>query len=125
MSQNAYLNAAGHDALLDGTFAPDKVSLHSGAPGAAGDENVVKSAVAATFAASGDNGDGRRRRALSATVNITGATATADVVNVGIWADTTYYGYILRTGGDAATNAAGEYDLTTDTKIIIGNKPAA
>jgi len=119
-----FLNATGLDALLNGTFDPDKASLHSGAPGVAGDENVVKAAVAATFAAAADNEDGRRKRALSAAVEITGATATTNVVNVGIWSDSTYYGYAERSGGDAATNAAGEYTLTTATKIVLGNKAA-
>jgi hypothetical protein len=118
-----YLNATALDALLGGTFAPDGVSLHSGAPGAGGDGNVVKAAVAATFAAGSSDGGTKRKRALSSPVNITGATESANVVNIGLWGSTqsVYYGYITRTAGDATTNAAGEYTLTTDTKITIDN----
>jgi len=119
------LNNTGLAALLDGTFAPAKLSLHSGAPGAGGDGNVVKVAVAATFAAAATNGDGRMQRSLSAPVEITGATPSTTVLYVGIWTGSdTYYGYIDRDGGDPATNAAGEYTLTTATKLIVGNKAA-
>lgn len=119
------LNSTALDAMLNGTFDPDGVSLHSGDPGVDGTGNVVAAAQAATFAAAEAGTGSARKRALAAQEDFTGLTASASVVNIGLWTDTagtpTYYGYVSRTGGDAAVNAAGEYSLTTATEIILAN----
>lgn len=118
------LNGTALDDMLDGLDV-DGVSLHSGDPGAAGDGNVVKAAVAATFKAAEIDGAGpARKRELNAAVNITGATASTAVVNIGLWGSTqtVFMGYISRSSGDETTNAAGEYTLTTGTKITINNE---
>lgn len=119
------LNAAGLDRLLAaGLDAIDKLTLHSDAPGVDGTGNVVSAAaVACTWgAAESDGGTGRQRR-LAAAVEFTGATPTTTVAYIGLWDDTVFCGYITRSTGDAATNAAGAYTVTTDTKVTLGMAP--
>jgi hypothetical protein len=118
---NTHFNAVAKDAMLDGVTI-DKVSLHSGAPGAGGADNVVAAAAAATFTAAEDNEDGRRKRQIHEDgVSFSGLTPAAEVVNFGLWDDDTYLGYLVRTTGDAAVNAAGEYKVSNTTKIVLGN----
>ena len=114
------LNSTALDNMINGQTI-NKISLHSGAPGAAGDQNVVGAATAATFSAAADNGDGKRKRALASQVDFTGLPPGATVANFGLWNNATYLGYVSRDSGDATTNAAGEYSVTTGTKITIGN----
>jgi hypothetical protein len=115
------LNATAIDAMLNGVTI-DKLSLHSGAPGAAGDENVVGAATAVVFSAAADNEDGKRKRQVSeAGAEFSGLAPAANVVNFGLWDDATYLGYISRDSGDATVNAAGEYKVTDATKIVLGN----
>ena len=117
------LNAAALDLMLTGLDI-DLITLHSGDPGVAGDQNVVATVTAVTLAAAGDNGDGQRKRSVSAQVDFTGLTPGASVVNFGWWknaAPDEFRGYTARTSGDATVNAAGEYSVTTATKIVLGN----
>lgn len=126
MAQSTFLNAAALDQIAD-ALTITGISLHSGAPGAAGDGNVVKGAVAATFSASEDNGSDTRKRVLAAQVDMTGMTPLASVVNIGIWSGVgldVWKGYLVRTSGDAAVNAAGEYSITTATKLVFSNSPS-
>ena len=119
------LNAAGLDLLLtSGLGAIDKLTLHSDAPGVDGTANVVSAAaVACTWAAAESDGGTGRQRKLAAAVEFTGAAASTTVAYIGLWDDTVYLGYITRSTGDAATNAAGAYTVTTDTKITMGMAP--
>jgi len=119
MAQTTFFNATGLDEMANGSTV-NKISLHSGAPGVAGDENVVSAAVAATFSAAEADGD-NRKRVLASQVDFTGLTPLASVVNIGLWHNTTYLGYCVRTSGDAAVNAAGNYSVTTGSKIVVGN----
>jgi hypothetical protein len=88
---------AAKNQMLDG-LTVDRVRLHSGDPGADGTANQVGSLTAATFAAAASG-----ERALSAQVNFAG---------------TVYKGKAQITG-DATANAAGEYTLTTGTKLTL------
>jgi hypothetical protein len=110
------------DAMLN-AIDVDGMSLHSGAPGD-GTGNVVGAVIAATFGSAGTTGSTGRQRAVSSNVEFTGATASANVVNFGLWKrgePNVYRGYIVRDSGDTATNAAGEYTVTTATKIVLNN----
>lgn len=63
-----------------------------------------------------------RMRKLSAAVEFTGLTPSANVVNFGLWTAGTpdvYKGYLVRDSGDAAVNAAGEYNVSASTKITL------
>lgn len=115
------LNAAGLDLLLTaGLDAFDKLTLHSDAPGVDGTANVVSAApVTCTWDTAESDGGTGRQRTLAAAVEFTGATPTTAVAYIGLWDDTVYLGYITRTTGDAATNAAGEYTVTTDTAVKL------
>jgi len=115
------LNAAGLDRLLtNGLDAVDKLTLHSADPGAAGTDNVVSDApVACTWDTAQSDGDTGRQRPLAAAVEFSGASPTTTVDCIGLWDDTVYLGCITRSTGDAATNAAGTYTVTTDTAISL------
>ena len=119
-------NAAGLDRLLTtGLEKFDRLTLHSDDPGEAGADNVVSAApVACSWdTAESDGGTGRQRK-LAAAVEFTGATESTTVAYFGLWDNNSgtpvYLGRIARDSGDAATNAAGEYTVTTDTKITLG-----
>lgn len=114
------MNSDALDQLLNATDI-DAISLHSGDPGAAGDQNVVSADVEAITwdAAELDSGTKRKRHA-SAQVSFSGCTASANVVNIGLWkagAPDAYRGYLVRTSGDPATNVSGNYTVTTDIKL--------
>lgn len=115
----------GFDQLfLSGVDNADLMTLHSGDPGADGSANVISDApvACAWAAAESDGGTGRQRR-LSAAVEFSGATPSTTVAYFGLWKANTpnvYLGRIARASGDAATNAAGAYIVTTDTKIPVG-----
>jgi len=119
------LNAAGIDRLFtNGLEDFDRLTLHSGDPGADGTGNVVSDAPEACSwaAAESDAGSGRQR-ALAAAVDFTGATPTTAVAYFGLWdhneGDPVYLGRIARESGDATTNADGEYSVKTGTKITL------
>ena len=117
------LNSTAIDAMLNGVTI-DLISLHSGDPGVDGTANVVGAAQAATFQAAEDNGDGKRKRELDAAVEFTGLTPGATVAYIGLWTNDTpdvFLGDITRDSGDATVNAAGEYNVTVATKIVLGN----
>lgn len=103
-------STTGKNAMLD-ALTPDRISLHSGDPGASGTSNEVSgggySRQAATFnAASGGS------RALNANVDFT-TPANQAVTYIGIWRNsgTVFYGSQAVTG-DQAANASGEYRVT-------------
>lgn len=87
------------------------VSVHSGDPGAAGANNEW-------------SGGGYTRQApsygapaggvadLDAPLAFTGPALT-NASHFGLWAGATFLGGFARSGGDAASNAAGEYSLTS------------
>ncbi len=116
------LNNSALDLMLNGLDI-DRVSLHSDDPGASGTDNVVAAAAAVTLGGPTEDGTGRKRSPSTA-VDFTGLTPGATVSHFGWWkADTPneYRGYTLRETGDAAVNAAGEYSVTTATKISLDN----
>lgn len=99
---------------LDG-ITVDRVSLHSGDPGATGANLIAGGGkVAATFnaAASGE-------RALNADVAFTGLGASQAVTHFGVWLNA---GDVFKCGaaltGDQAANASGEYVLKGSTTKI-------
>jgi hypothetical protein len=121
------INAAGLDRFLQtGLTKFDRVTLHSDAPGVDGTANVVSAAPVACAwdTPESDGGDGRQAP-LAAAVEFTGATPTTTVAYIGVWDNNTgspvYLGYITRSTGDAATNAAGAYTVTVDTTISVEN----
>lgn len=89
----------------------DKISLHSADPGATGANEVVT--AGRQTPAWGTNGSGQLT--LSSADNFTGAPATTTVSHIGLWLAGVYRGSISRTSGDAATNAAGEYTVSSIT----------
>ena len=116
------LNNSSLDLMLNGLDI-NRVSLHSGAPGAAGTDNVVGAAIVVTLDTPTDDGTGRKR-AVAAAVEFTGLTPGASVTHFGWWKDGTpnvYRGFTTRDTGDATVNAAGEYTVTTATKITLDN----
>ena len=107
---------AGKDQMLGG-ITPDQLQLHNGDPGAAGTANRVGGAngeEAATFAAA-SNGE----RALSSNVDFTGLAASQTVTWFSVWGGGTFLGKGQITSGDTAANAAGEFSLTTATKLVL------
>src|SRR3990167_5815108 len=99
---------------LDG-ITVDRVSLHSGDPGATGANYIAgggKQVATFNAAASGE-------RALSGDVAFTGLGASQAVTHFGVWLAA---GDVFKCGsaltGDQAANVAGEYTLKgTTTKI--------
>lgn len=114
------LNASALDDLL-GAIDWDLMTLHSGDPGAAGTDNVISAApVAITWDTPEAHTSGRKVH-LAADVDFTGATPTTTVAYLGLWKDGTpdvFKGYITRSTGDAATNAAGEYTVDAASTYI-------
>lgn len=101
----------------------DRLSLHDGNPGAAGTANEVSGGSyarqACTFAASATNGE----RALSSPVEFDGPSEQ-EVTHIGFWENSgTVFKFAqeLGAGSDGAFNVAGEYIVTTDTKIVAGD----
>lgn len=96
----------------------DRIRLHSGDPGAAGTSNTLGTLTACTFAAA-SNGE----RVLSAQVDFTGLTANQSVTWFSVWdnngGDPVFLGRGQITSGDVQANAAGEFSLTTGTKLAI------
>jgi len=106
----------GKNQMLGG-ISPDELQLHDGDPGAAGTANRVgggNGEEAATFAAA-SNGE----RALASNVDFTGLAASQTVTWFSVWAGATFLGKGQITSGDTAANAAGEFSLTTATKLIL------
>jgi len=109
----AFSTTARNEAL-DGIVA-DRVSLHSGDPGATGANYITgggKQVATFNAAASGE-------RVLNADVAFTSLGALQAVTHFGVWENT---GDVFKCGealtGDQAANAAGEYTLTgTTTKL--------
>lgn len=101
--------------MLDG-LTVDRVRLHSGDPGSDGTANQVGSLTAATFSAAASG-----ERVLSANVDFTGLTANQSVTWYSVWlnAGTVFKGRGQITTGDVQANAAGEYRLTTATKLTL------
>lgn len=86
--------------------------LHSGAPGAAGTNNVVGTRVANTGSVDGD-GD-----ITWSNIAFTGLTANQAVAYVSYWSASTggtYLGSAALTG-DSTANSAGEYTVTSVTE---------
>jgi hypothetical protein len=99
---------------LDG-ITVDRVRLHSGAPGAAGTDNALGAGLsAATFSAASG-----AERVLASAVEVTGLAANQSVTHFSVWLNsgTVFKGGFPITSGDVQANAAGEYTLTTGTKL--------
>jgi hypothetical protein len=106
-----------------GALTVDRVQLHSGAPGAAGTDNVIATTlVAATFAAA-DGGE----RDLSTDVDYTGLTPLQTITYVSFWSynggDPVFHGSSAITG-DQAANAAGAFTLTAAGTTLSLSDPA-
>lgn len=110
------------DEMLNGVTV-DRMTLHSGSPGADGTGNVISAApVVCSFSAAEADG-GSRKRALASAVEFTGATGSTTVAYFGLWkydpGGNIFKCAIERTSGDVATNSAGEYNVTTATKFTV------
>lgn len=98
------------NAAADGMAAKvTLLSLHSADPGASGAANEIaggREAPSYDPAAAGVAD-------LDAPVPFTGMTASTTVTHIGLWgtAGTEWLGSITRDSGDAAVNAAGEYNV--------------
>lgn len=94
------------------------ISLHSGDPGGSGTANEVTgggySRQSATFAAASGG-----ERVLNANVDFT-TPASQSVTYLGFWAGATFRGSAPVTGDNTA-NSAGEYRVTTGTKIALAD----
>jgi hypothetical protein len=103
---------AGRNKRADATAALiTAVSLHTGDPGGSGTSNEWSGGGYARqtpsfAAASGGAAD------LSAAMAFTGPAATT-AAYVGLWQGSTFLGSFARSSGDAASNAAGEYNVTS------------
>lgn len=104
---------AAKNTMLD-ALTIDGVRLHSGDPGASGTANQVGDLESATFAAASGG-----ERALSSTVAFTGLTGSQTVTYFSAWNGATFVCSAAITGGDTTANAAGEYSLTTQTKLAL------
>lgn len=111
-------STAAKNTMLDALTA-DLIQLHSGAPGAAGTDNALGSKVACVFAAASGG-----ERLLNAAVDFTGLTANQSVTHFSVWEDDTsdvFEGSGQITAGDVEANSAGEFTLTTATKLDIND----
>jgi hypothetical protein len=99
---------------LDG-ITIDRIRLHSGDPGSAGTNNALGAGLSTASFAAASGGE----RALSSAVTVTGLTANQSVTWFSIWLNsgTVFKGGFQITVGDVTANSAGEYTLTTATKI--------
>lgn len=111
-------STAAKNAMLD-ALQPDEAQLHNGDPGATGTANRVGGAngeAAAVFAAAASGA-----RALNADVDFTGLAADQSVTWYSVWDAAVFLGKAQITAGDVAANAAGEYTLTTDSKLVLAD----
>ena len=116
-------STAAKNSMLD-ALTVNQAQLHNGDPGAAGTANRVGGAngeAAVTFA-SADGGE----RAVQSAVDFTGLDGDQSVTWVSFWntSGSVFQGKAQVTSGDVAANAAGEWTLTTATKLTITD-PAA
>jgi hypothetical protein len=93
----------------------DRIRLHSGDPGSAGTNNQLGSGLSTASFATASGGE----RVLSAAVTVTGLTANQSVTWFSVWQNsgTVFKGGFQITTGDTTANSAGEYTLTTATKL--------
>jgi len=96
------------------------VSLHTGDPGAAGTTNEVSGGGYARQTPSFGTASGGVV-GLTANLEYSGPAETG-VAYAGFWDGSDFLGSVQRTSGDAAFNAAGEYNITqlnvTSTGVI-------
>ena len=106
---------AAKNTMLDALTA-NRVRLHSGDPGAEGTDNELGSLETATFAAASGG-----ERSLNPAVAVTGLTANQTVTWFSVWNSTgpAFLGKGAIISGDTTANAAGEYTLTTATKLQL------
>lgn len=104
-------STAGRNARATATAAMiDSVSLHDDDPGSAGTDNewtgggYSRQTPSWGSASNGVVG-------LSSALEFTGP-ALETAAYIGLWDDTTFLGSVARGSGDAAANAAGEYNVT-------------
>ena len=109
------------DKMLD-ALTPVHAVLHTGDPGAAGTTNRIggdfSTAESCSFSAASGG-----ERALAAQVDWTGLTPSQSVTWASFWTDSTgspgdFEGKTALTG-DSAANSAGEFSITTATKLKI------
>lgn len=113
---------AGKAKMLQGLIDDaDKVSLHDGDPGGSGTANEISGGGYArgTIAEADWTGPSAGSAALTSAEAFSG-TAAQSVTHFGLWDDTVFLGSAAVTG-DAAFNAAGEYNLSVTVEI---NDPA-
>jgi hypothetical protein len=108
--------AAAKNTMLD-ALTIDRIQLHSGAPGAAGTDNVIAATLVAATVGAASAG----KRVLSADVDYTGLDALQSVTYISFWDNNggspVYHAYQALTG-DQAANAAGEYTVTATTTYL-------
>lgn len=106
---------AAKNTMLD-ALTPNRIRLHSGAPGD-GTANALGAGLStATFAAAASG-----ERALASAVTVTGLTANQSITHFSVWNSTgpVLIGTAAITSGDATANASGEYRLAVGTKLDL------
>lgn len=105
-----------HNTMLDAVTV-DTLSIHTADPGANGTNNEVSGGgyarKAGTFAAASGG-----ERALSSAVDFDGP-ADETAAWFAAWNGATFVGKGQITEGDTSFNASGEFQLTTNTKLIV------
>jgi hypothetical protein len=115
-------DASGKNLMLDALRATAvRIHLHSGDPGAGANSNTSVlggdgAGKTVTWAAASAG-----EVALAGAELFTGLGASQSVTHYSIWntGGTTRYGRASISAGDTAANAAGEFSLTTATKLVI------
>jgi hypothetical protein len=107
-------STAGRNARADATAALiSAVGMHTGDPGASGTDNEWSGGAYARQAPAYAAASGGAA-ALSAPLAFEGPSAAAAAF-VSLWNGATFLGSVARASGDAAANAAGEYNVNNLT----------
>lgn len=113
----AFSTAAKNQAL-NGIIV-DRIRLHSGDPGAAGANNALGAGLSTASFSTASGGE----RALATNVTVSGLSANQSVTWFSIWENSgsVFKGAFQITSGDVQANAAGDYTLTTGTKLVASD----
>ena len=100
---------------LDG-ITVDRVRLHSGNPGSAGTDNTLGAGLSSATFNTASGGE----RVLASAVTVTGLASNQSVTHFSIWLNsgTDFKGGFAISSGDTQANSAGEFTLSTGTKLV-------
>jgi hypothetical protein len=91
----------------------NQIRLHSGDPGVNGTDNALGAGTSSASFLSSSGG----QRVLGANVIVSGLAAGQSVTWFSIWINSNFRGAFPITNGDLVASSAGEYTLTTGTKL--------